>query len=70
MRAYLMSLILVGTLWGCGSKPPPPPAPPPPPPPAAPEPDPSDARVIDPTENPSKAAVPAAPTEPSETKPE
>ena len=56
MRAYLLVIMVAGTMIGCGSKPPPPtpvttaPAPAP----AAPKADPSDARLITPSDNPSK----------------
>jgi hypothetical protein len=55
MRAHLLAMIVVGTMLGCGSKPPPPTpaAPTPAPAPAAPKADPSDARVIVPSDNPS-----------------
>lgn len=56
MRAYLLVMMVAGTMIGCGSKPPPPTpvAPAPAPAPMVPKADPSDARVIMPSENPSK----------------
>lgn len=58
MRVSLLAMFVLGTLWGCGSKPPPPPPPPPPAPaPMPPKADPSDAKVIDPSVNPSDQAI-------------
>ncbi len=55
MRASLLAMIVAGTMLGCGSKPPPPTpaAPAPAPAPVAPKADPSDARLIVPSDNPS-----------------
>lgn len=55
MRAHLLALIVAGTMLGCGSKPPPPTpaAAAPAPATVAPKVDPSDARVIVPSDNPS-----------------
>jgi hypothetical protein len=56
MRAYLLVIMVAGTMIGCGSKPPPPApvAPAPAPAPTVPKADPSDARLITPSDNPSK----------------
>ena len=69
MRVRLLAMIVTGMMFGCGSKPPAPtPTPPPTPPsPETPKVDPSDARSIVPTDNPSKAhEVDAAAKKPNE----